>query len=222
MLLRCEACQAPLKAGSLDARLGIATCPSCGAVMRLDGGRPASLPVPQPPRFTAEPGIDLQVTWPWSRTKGAILLGFSVFWDAALILFVVVGAERGLLAFLPFLSLHILAGLYIFYMGLAHLLNHSRLSMDNGLLRVQHRPLWWPGQTNLETSAIDQLYVMERVHNSKNSRSYSYELMALRTDGIATSVVRNLESVEEGRFLEQQIESRLGITNRPVAGEHPA
>jgi hypothetical protein len=222
MLLRCESCQSPLKASHVDVRLGIATCPSCGAVMRLEGSRPTSLPVPQPRRLTVDAGIDLVVSWPWSRTKGAIFLGFSVFWDAALAMFVVVEANQGMVKFLPFLSLHILAGLYIFYMGLAHLLNQSLLSLSNGILSVQHRPLWWPGQTSLETASIDQLYVVERVHNGKNSRSYSYELMARRTDGIATSVVRNLESVEEARFLEQQLESRLDISNRPVEGEYRA
>ncbi len=220
MLLRCEACQSPIKAENLDLRLGLATCPSCGAVMRLEGRPSTTLPIPQPPRFATEAGVDLVVTWPWSRLKGAILLGFSVFWDAALTVFLFVGAEQGHLKFLPFLSLHILAGLYITYMGLANLLNHSRLCLSNGLLTVQHRPLWWPGKVDLEASTIEQLYVVERVHRSKNGRSESYELMALRTDGIATPVVANLQNVEEARYLEQQLESRLGISDRPVAGEH--
>lgn len=220
MLLRCEACQSPLKAGDLDLRLGLATCPSCSAVMRLEGSPPAVQTIPQPPRFTAEQGIDLVVTWPWSRVKGAMLLGFSVFWDGILAMFITIAASQETIHFLPFLSLHILAGLYITYMGLAHLMNHSRLSLSNGLLTVQHRPLWWPGATNLETSTIQQLYVMERVHSGKNSQSLSYELMALRTDGIAAPVVANLQSVEEARYLEQQIESRLRIADRRVSGEH--
>jgi hypothetical protein len=49
----------------------------------------------------------------------------------------------------------------------------------------------------------------------------TYDVMAQLASGKETRIVSGLSTDREARFLEQRIESRLGLTNRTVAGELP-
>ena len=120
---------------------------------------------------------------------------------------------------LLFPLLHVGAGIFITYSTLAGFLNQTSLHLSNGTLRIDHRPLWWPGRKQFATEIFKQFYVAERINRGKNGVSTHYELMALNQEGVVISILKNLKTVEEGKFLEQRLEEKLNIKDQPVAGE---
>ena len=68
---------------------------------------------------------------------------------------------------------------------------------------------------------IKQIFTKEKMHRNKNSISYSYEVHFLDHQGKETKMVSGLEKPEQALYIEQEIESTLGIKDAPVSGELP-
>src|SRR5262249_40895239 len=116
---------------------------------------------------------------------------------------------------------HVAVGVGLTYTTLAGFFNQSILEVTRGEISVQHGPLPWFGNRVLSTMDIDQLYCEENASNSQNGSSRNYNLSALLKNGSKLELLKNLDSPEIGLYIEQQIETWLGIKDKPVAGEIP-
>ena len=230
--LRCKRCGVHIHAEDVHADLGIAKCRACHAVMDLLAREPAERspekPVGRadiaiPKRFTVEQqGSTLSIEWRWFTLTAIFLIFFCCFWDGFLVLWYGIALSSGeapLMALL-FPLIHVTVGAGLSWYTLALLLNHTRLEVGSGMLRVRHAPLPWPGNRELPATSIEQLYCVEVVHRGKNGTSYTYNLMAaLRAGGKPLKLIGRMERPEQALFLEQRIESFLGMEDRPVPGE---
>jgi hypothetical protein len=232
--LECRKCGAPIAAEDVHVELAIAKCASCHAVLDLAsrqtveiaGGdavpeRRSRAPVPLPTRFqVVDTSLGLSVTWRWIGLQHLFMVFFCVAWDGVLLVWYGAAISQQQVQMMLFGSLHAFVGVGITYATLAGLLNRTRVEVRAGVLSIRHSPLPWPGNRELHAREIDQLYCVERIRHSRNSTRVTYELNAIRRrDGRTVKLIGGLDDPQQALFLEQQIEEKLRIEDRPVGGE---
>jgi len=218
MNLSCSHCGAPFAADDVHADLGIDNCRSCRGVIDLRA-RAQAIPLPRPQRFTVErAGSRLEIHWRWFQPQHLGLVLFAVAWNSFLY-FWYHGAFHGKshdLVMILFPLGHVAVGIGVAYSSVAHLLNSTSIVCDGNTLTIAYRPLPWRGSRTLEAAAIRQLFT-RKVEGSKGS--ISYVLSAAMSDGTQLDLVRGTSDPAELRFLEQELEQKLGIVDQAVVGE---
>ncbi len=233
--LRCRRCGAAIETRDVHEDLAIAKCRYCSAVMDLSlrdvaivPGQPVQRPprrpaVPIPERFTVqEHGGVLAIEWKWFTLANVFLLVFCGFWDSILVFWYAgAGAQKDVpIAFFLFPLIHVAVGVGLTWTALAGLLNKTRIEVERGVMRIRHGPLPWPGNRDLRTDDIEQLFCDESVHRGKNSTTYTYNLHAVvRGSGKRIKLIGRLQKPDVALFLEQKLESHLGIRDIAIQGE---
>jgi hypothetical protein len=230
--LYCRSCGAPIEAGEIDKDLGLVRCRHCGSVYGLevlprhdsDGSFRAyeRQSVPMPDKLeVADVGNELQITYRWFGLKFVFLIIFAVFWNGFMLLWHGISLASGAWFMSVFGLLHTAVGVGLAYYTLAGLLNKTTIRIGMGQLLIQHWPLPWPGNRQLEASDVAQLFSREKISRSKNSTSYSYQVHALLQNGKKQKLLSGLTDVDQALYVEQEIERYLGIRDRMVRGEIP-
>jgi hypothetical protein len=101
------------------------------------------------------------------------------------------------------------------YAAAAYLVNRTVFEIYDGRLTVCHGPLPWVGARSLERGQIEQLCC--RLFRSRYGTYY--RLSAITVDGRQVRLLNDIGTRDQALYLEQQIEQRLGIVDRPVPGE---
>lgn len=164
----------------------------------------------------------LTIKYKWNKVMGYILIGFSCFWNSILYFVFIsnmIEAEMPLFVLLftlPFVGL----GLFILYFGIANILNTTTIEVGFDNLTVKHAPMPWRGNRDVFKHDIKQLYVKQHIHRGKNGVSYSYSINMIDRDNKDIKLVDTLANPEEGKFIEQKIESFLKIKDTRVSGEY--
>lgn len=241
MELRCKACGKPVDASKVDPRFPIKKCEACGvytdfsSVLRPAPVEPASaatplpdafarprasVPIPQGVTVTHE-GARLVITRRWRRGAHFFLVVFAIGWFSFLGLWYSQASDIPMpfrLVFLLFPLIHVGAGCFIAYLAATGLVNTTRVEVGDGVLRIKHGPLPWPGSRELPAREVAQLYVKQNRRTSKGSVYYDYELCAVGRDQRAVKLLKGLPEGEQGLFLERAIEEKLGLADAAVAG----
>jgi hypothetical protein len=233
--IHCKTCGAPLEEAAMDRTRGLARCGHCDTVVELDFERSQPearapherAPVAMPEGFELErqPGA-LVIRWSWFRMKYVLWFLFTAAWLFGMAsyytdIFSSTGPTGGQVTaqMVLFPMLHVAVGLILAYVTICGFINTTTVTARDGHLDVRHAPLPWPG--NGTVSGIRQLYSKEKVHRGKRGRvSYSYELHAVTSAG-KRKLVGRLEEAAQALWLEQTLERRLHIEDRPVGGELP-
>ena len=241
MKLSCPACGAAVPASDVNIQQAIAKCGRCNEVFRLDQTlAPAKqtaenrAEVPLPKKFKVDDlGTELTISWSWFSPSILFLLFFCVFWDGFLVVwysavlglgFGGLGGNNGpqgwALVFMAlFPILHVAVGVGLTYFVLASFVNRTWVRVDRGELTIRHGPVPFPGNKTLLTADIKQFYCTETVNNRRNNCSVTYELNAVAADGGKVKLLSALDEIEQALYLEQRLESFLGIVNERVPGE---
>jgi hypothetical protein len=231
MRLVCPSCNAPVSAEDANLATGLAKCVVCQNIFRFDtapelasspdDAAPRRPDAPRPSSLTLQDrGGELTLVRRWFSPKIIFLTFFCVFWDGFLVFWYTMAfhGTTPLVAKL-FPLIHVTAGIFITYAAVTGYVNSTTVRVGPRGLSVRHGPLPWPGNLTLNTSALKQLYCEERVQSTRNGRSYSYHLNAVLSDGSKKKLLSGLDSPDEPRYVEQQVEKWLKIRDEPVAGE---
>ena len=162
-------------------------------------------------------GPPAQVSWTWRGIAAVFLVVWCVVWDGMLASFALRLIAGGEPAAVLMLSGHALAGVAVTYLTAAMLVNRTTITVGSERVAVEHGPLPWRGQVDLPAPGVSQVYVTE-VRGRKGARSWT--LHAELEDGTSVQLVSGLATPGRARFLEDWLEARLGLVDRPVAGEH--
>ncbi|MCA9210143.1 MAG: hypothetical protein KDA55_17415, partial [Planctomycetales bacterium] len=114
---------------------------------------------------------------------------------------------------------HVAVGVFLTYLTLSMFVNKTVIRVANGELSVRHGPLPWPGKRNLLAHEIQQLYVTEQMRRTKHGYRYTYHLNAKMAHGEVVKLLSNLDTPDQGLFIEQKLEHHLKIEDEAVAGE---
>ncbi len=166
-------------------------------------------------------GSHVEIVWKWFSWKIVGLTVFAIFWDGFLVNWYVnlVPRTNDPMAFY-FPLVHVAVGIGITYYVVAGWCNRTRVLVGSGRLAVGHAPIPWFGNKEINASNLKQLYVQERITQSRRGGSTcTYEVRAVTQDGRNTKLVGGLETSEQASSIEQEVEKRLGITDVPVAGQ---
>lgn len=209
--LACPNCALPYKADDVHVAEKVVVCRACDAVHRLIPARPAHRPVASRPERWAmeEAGGGLVLRKRWFGWHAVLLLVFVVVWDFAALVAITTEGLGGVL--------HVLGGIVVTYITFANLLNTSTIEVRSGRLRATHGPVPWPGNVEMATGDIAQLYVeLTGVRVNKQPR---WQVLCVDREGVARRIGPLVASIEEGRWIEQRIEEHLRLPDRDMPGE---
>ena len=151
----------------------------------------------------------LTITYRWRTRMAYVLLGFALFWNAFLGVFLLAGAGF-------FISAHALVGLGMAYYGLALLLNKSKIAVDRQYLRVEHGPLpTFSRKREIRSGEISQLYLKRGgTVRSGNTVTQLYALRLRTRQGSEVKLLSGIPDLGLGKRIEQEIEGYLDIEDR--------
>lgn len=117
-------------------------------------------------------------------------------------------------------------GIFLAYSTLANMVNTTTVSLVDGLLRVTHGPLPWPGDKRIYASDIEQIfceaYRFEVRRGRGPARPETAYLLRMKLRGADTEVLlQDFEHAQEALYIEQVLESAMGIIDARVEGELP-
>ncbi len=241
--LDCPSCGKSVASEDMELSLMLAKCSACDTVFSfaeqvgrsedevlervgtdVPALRPAT-PVDHRVRETVTAtGLTLELSWFQPQTL--FLAGFALFWNGFLVVWYsmafagLASGEVASVAMLVFPLLHVAVGIGVGYTAVAGFVNKTVVDVGARVLTVRHGPLPWPGNTEVRSHDLDQLFLGMRVERGKNSSRTVYDLKALLKSGRELVVCKGLTDARSARYLEHRVEGWLGLEDRPVAGEH--
>lgn len=183
-----------------------------------------AVPLPSGIRVAEKPGGGWTIERRWFGPSAIVALVFAVFWIwGARHVALWLGTWRGPFpysVFRLFPLVHLAIGVGVGYGALAYLLNTTRVEADRAHVSVRHGPLPWKRGVDLSPGAIAQIYCVPRLRRSGDETpSTVYDIRARLRDGRTENLLTGLLSCEQALYVEQEMEWRLGIEDRPVLGE---
>jgi hypothetical protein len=180
-----------------------------------------TLKTPIPEKFTVQQGAGgLWITYRWFSPSHIFLAFFCLIWFGFLAFWYKQAIEQNASwSMLAFPLIHLAAGVVIAYTTLAGFLNSTTVTVGQGKLAIHHSPLPWPGNKEVQTTEIVQIYCEERLIRSRNGTRVEYRLSAISHDDRKIKLLGRLNESDQARFLERKIEEYLGIENKHVEGE---
>lgn len=162
----------------------------------------------------------LTIRYKWNKLIGYLALVFAFIWTTVLVFNFIGWGDDTPWFITVFMIPFILAGLFIFYFGLASIFNTTTITIDFDNVSIKHTPVFWIGNKDIYKHDIKQIYVKQQVHKGKNGTSYSYSVNAIDRANKDIKLVDSLQNADECKWIEQKMESFLKIQNKKVSGEY--
>ncbi len=171
-----------------------------------------------------------ELTRRWFRPAVLVMVVFCVAWDGFLVFWysaALLGATQphkvgsGLWLMFLFPIGHVAVGVGLTYSTLATLVNRTRIAVNGPLLTVDHGPIPWRGNWRIPVEDLEQIYCQELTRTNRNSSSTTFNVVALLKSGTTLKLLTALPEADQALYIEQAIESHLGIEDVPVGGELP-
>jgi hypothetical protein len=228
--LNCPECNSSIAYRDINIGKAIAKCQHCHTVFNfekvlVDVEYPKEkirLPESMEAYYMAT-GFDLEINWRKSTPNFKFFLFFAIFWNGIVSVFVISALATGSFDFLLPMAFHIVVGVGLMYYILAVFLNKTYIGVSQWDLTVEHKPIPVPFYKTLEipSKTIDQIFVERYVASKTNGRpDYAYRVMAkLLNAEKPVRIMKGLKTLEQGRFIEQEIEKFLRIEDEHIEGE---
>lgn len=233
--MNCPKCDTVVPAEDVNIQALVAKCRRCHEVFRVtdqlppagEAGSPARpVRVPQPATLVVQEEGDIRVMRRrWFRPVYLFLLFFCIAWDSFLVFWYSIGIFGGPgggigWIFFVFPIAHVAVGVGLTYFVIAGFLNKSFVGLTPDRLYVRHGPVPWPGNQDLPTAAVKEVYVEQVASHHRNYHrpvQYTYNLNAVIDDGKTRKLLGGLE-LPEAHYAAQTLNdwlnlspSRLGI-----------
>lgn len=234
MRIDCPECGTEVLADDLNIDRLLAKCRSCNAVFGFSDQLPDHLRVPAlagevrpraevplPKGFEVrDDGKRLEIRQPWYSVAAYFMIPFTLFWNAFMAVWYGIAFTTGMWPMAVFGLLHLGVGVAMVYGTVCMFVNSTTLQVEGTALQVNAGPIPAPWMdVQVDRARIEQLFVKKKVSHGKNGSSTSYEVHALLDDRTHQKLVTGLNEADQALFLEQRLESFLGITDAPVEGE---
>ena len=236
MRVECPSCAAVIPAADVDLSTRLAKCRGCDEVFALDV--PGAAPAPAPRRDEPElmppvpagvtvfdDGFTRRLTYRWFTPAAFFLLFFCIAWDSFLVAWYAMAfggaaGSDGPFAWLMlvFPIVHVAVGLGLTYLTLCLFVNRTTVTVGERL-RVEHGPLFWPGQVNLPAADVTAVYCEEMVARNRRGPSVSYAVKAVAGGGQAVTLLSAVTALPRAKFFERKLEEWLNLPPKAVPGE---
>jgi len=228
-LLTCPKCHHLISGDDINIEKTIAKCSNCHHVFGFShnskiGGLVPELIAPEGIEvLKLRSELDLSLDWKKTTSKGGktFMLAFTFLWNLILLPFVLMILLTGNWSLLLFMSLHLAVGLGLLWSMAAVYLNKTSINLSRNQMRIRTVPVWLPffKSGDYALSDIKQFYVSKYTASTSNGvPNYAYALYAILNNGDKVSMLRGMNR-ETQHYIEQELETFLGITNIKVNGE---
>jgi hypothetical protein len=229
---RCKACGSQIKFSPMILFKGAAECKNCGSLYPLSSLQELAQQQPPPDQQTRErvtlpkgistsSGDGYAIHRKWFSGTTIFFLIFGILWNGFVITWNTIAILGGDYTALLFSSVHTLVGIFIAYKVIADFLNTTTITVRFGELQLKHGPVPWPGSKTIPAGTIDQLYCKKHVsRSSKGGSSTSYTIQWVDREGKSRTLLGGFTKPEQALFIEQEVESYLGIQDRYVQGSY--
>jgi len=225
MQIKCKHCDAEIPAGNLDIKKTLAKCEVCGAEFDFSTqvGDQAS-----GKRYFSEPpeGIELKASSEdlvmehrWVKISPWFPILFCIALDAYMLVGFVKVLFQGDFIMAAFDFVQLLVCLGVSYVLAGFFLNKTLIYISPQRIKIQHVPVPWLGNKEVLPHEIDQLFVKKQVRNTQNGMIVRFQLCYLDTRGREAQLLSRLRDHDHALYLEQEIESLLGIQDRKASRE---
>jgi hypothetical protein len=226
--MNCPKCGTIILADDVNIQALVAKCRQCHDVFRVtdqlpparEAGAPAKpVRVPRPATLVVQDEGDIRVMRRrWFRPMYFFLLFFCVAWDSFLVFWYTMGIFGGAKGgmdwlFFVFPICHVAVGVGLTYFVLAGFLNKSYIGVTPDRLYVRHRPVPWPGNIDLPTAAVKEVYIERSYTQQTGNRPVQqmYNVNAVAEDGRSKKVLGGLE-LPEAQYATQTLNDWLNLT----------
>ncbi len=171
---------------------------------------------------------ELIVQFRWFTPVAFFLVFFCIAWDSFLVFwYSMAGGGDAPWIFFVFPLAHVAVGVGLTYYTLCLFFNKTFIAADDETLRIRHAPLPWPGNKEIPSSEIVQIYVRENTVQGKNGTRYTYELRCILKNDQDIKLLTEKEmglasGASKAKLLERKIEDYLKIQDYAVEGEYAA
>lgn len=228
MRLHCPKCAGEISAENVNVQSLVAKCNQCDNVFPFDR-ETVSLPVVPIRRDlelfksdefeTSVKGETLFISWHWRSSYAFVAFLFGFVPIVLSIWFVIaVGLGDRAMTVLVAVVTTFAVGAVAIYWGVAQWINSSTVIVDKSIVRVEHGPLPWPRTPRAATTHLAQLYAGYQ-YNREGHLVPGYGVYGVTHRFEHVQLIHDLEQVHQAIFIEQQIESFLGMDDHPVSGE---
>jgi hypothetical protein len=153
--------------------------------------------------------------------KAISMVLFTLFWNGFMVVWFTIALSEGQTAMALFGVFHAGVGLWLAYSTAVLLFNKTSLRIDSSQLSVRDGPLPYGKPRCLNTAELTQCYVKapRPIRRKNQTVNTGYDLVARLNDGSTQVLIENLPELDQARYLEQEIEKTLGLSDRHVSGE---
>lgn len=233
MLLNCTNCQKPVGGPAINIPENIAHCQSCDHIFRIsdamdeDFNNEHKTNILMPDGIEVVPGIQLDIKLTWrklSRLWPSYLIGILFTSFPLFVIYLILSDNQADITPVFFVSIFILIGLSMLVKAILRTINTTYITASSFELQVYHKPLnifGW-NNMNIPREEIVQLYVERHIESSgenDHAKTYEYYLLAMLKNSERKVLISGLKKPEVAFYLEHQIEKRLDLDDRPIAGE---
>lgn len=227
MELNCKSCGDEIASKNVNIDLGVAKCGNCGAMFSLGAARGGRRDDDEEREEVGMPkgmqvrrsGSGLQIRWRWFSVKFIILTFLCLFWNGFMVVWFTAAIRNERPMMMAFGSLHALVGLGLLYYTIAGYVNSTLITLSKKRLTIKHGPIPAAKNKDIRADQIKQVFCTEKIRRSRNGTHYSYEVHAILRGSKREKLLAGLERVEQGLYLEQEIEEFLEIEDKKVRGE---
>lgn len=231
ILLDCPKCHSFISASDIDITKGEATCSHCDHQfsfqdqLKKDPYRRPEMIMPDGVDvLRISSMLDIVIDWYKSAPKKRVLglIGSSFFWNIILIPIFIYLALQGEFFFILLFIGHFITGISLMWYLLATLVNKTHIEVNQKGINIKHTPV--PTFNNRSLSIpkekIKQLYVTRYTDKigKKKEAIQAYALSAILDNNKVIDLVKGMDK-DTQLYLEQEIETYLGIKDKLIKGE---
>ena len=234
ILLDCPKCSHFISSAEIDLETETASCSDCGHdfsfndQLKKDPHRRPEVIIPDSvDALRLQSMLEIVVDWYRSSAKRTVihLVSGTFFWNLLLIPLVLFLIYQGSLFFALLMGGHVITGIFLLIQLLAIFFNKTHIKVDKSGIRISHSPInnILNKPKNIPVEEIKQLYVVRytQKYNPKDKRGIqAYALFVILKNNKRVELLRGMNR-ESQLYLEQEIETYLGIQDSPVRGEVP-
>ena len=227
--MNCPKCDTLVLAEDVNIQALVAKCRRCHEVFRVtdqlppadETGSPGKpVRVPRPATLVVQEEGDIRVLRRrWFRPVYLFLLFFCIAWDSFLVFWYTMALAMPAMGGFDILAVvfpiaHVAVGVGLTYFVIAGFLNKSYVGVAADRLYVRHRPVPWPGNRDLPTAAVKEVYVEQSSHTQTRHNEpvqYQYNLNAVVDDGKTAKLLGGLD-LPEAQYAAQTLNDWLNLT----------
>jgi hypothetical protein len=151
-------------------------------------------------------GSYIEIVYVWRDWTILFTTGFIVFWDNQIYSMIISSANFNVIKII-FVCVSVGFNYYV----LAKWLNKTYIFVSPVEMVIQHKPIPWTGNRELQVSKIKNLYIKKKIERCENSISVFYKIYANTKKGKKIELISYLKTNKQALFIKQEVEKYLNI-----------